>query len=267
MNMEHLTKVYTQRKLFDDTGFSLQDGEKVGMIGINGTGKSTLLKMMAGLETCDEGQITRAKNLVVSYLPQIPVFREDATVLSAVMEGIKSNGVDASHLSYLENEAKTMLTRLGVTDFTEQTAHLSGGQRKRLALVAVLVSDAEVLLLDEPTNHLDAEMSAWLEDMLKKRRGAIVMVTHDRYFLDCVTNRMIEIDRGKIYSYETNYSGYLESKSARLDMQNASERKRQSILKKEIAWMQRGAKARSTKQKAHIGRYEALRDQKTIVDS
>lgn len=263
MNMEHLTKVYTQRKLFDDTGFSLQDGEKVGMIGINGTGKSTLLKMMAGLETCDEGQITRAKNLVVSYLPQIPVFREDATVLSAVMEGIKSNGVDASHLSYLENEAKTMLTRLGVTDFTEQTAHLSGGQRKRLALVAVLVSDAEVLLLDEPTNHLDAEMSAWLEDMLKKRRGAIVMVTHDRYFLDCVTNRMIEIDRGKIYSYETNYSGYLESKSARLDMQNASERKRQSILKKEIAWMQRGAKARSTKQKAHIGRYEALRDQKT----
>ncbi len=261
LSVEHITHSYTERKLFDDTDFFLHDGEKVGVIGINGTGKSTLLKIMAGLETPDEGKVVRAANLMVHYLPQNPEFRAEDTVLESVQNMV--------HHHANENEliqAKAMLTRLGITDFNQKTGELSGGQRKRLALVSVLLTPCDVLILDEPTNHLDSEMAQWLEDELRAFKGALVMVTHDRYFLDCVTNRIIELDKGKIYSYHEKYSGYLQRKAEREDSARASERKRQSILRKEIEWIQRGARARSTKQKAHIQRYEELKEKKGPVE-
>lgn len=261
LSVEHITHSYTERKLFDDTDFFLHDGEKVGIIGINGTGKSTLLKIMAGLEIPDEGKVVRAANLMVHYLPQNPEFRAEDTVLESVQNMV--------HHHANENEliqAKAMLTRLGITDFNQKTGELSGGQRKRLALVSVLLTPCDVLILDEPTNHLDSEMAQWLEDELRAFKGALVMVTHDRYFLDCVTNRIIELDKGKIYSYHEKYSGYLQRKAEREDNARASERKRQSILRKEIEWIQRGARARSTKQKAHIQRYEELKEKKGPVE-
>ncbi len=236
----------------------MQEGEKVGVIGINGTGKSTLLKIIAGLEEPDEGRVIKANHCVTSFLPQNPEFGEDETVLQAVLRGNES----AEDLELLKADAKSMLTKLGVTDFDQPCGQLSGGQRKRLALVSVLLSPAEILVLDEPTNHLDSEMSGWLEKELKKRKGAVVMVTHDRYFLDSVSSRIIEIDKGKIYSYDTNYSGYLELKMQREEMALASERKRVSILRNELAWVQRGARARSTKQKARLERYEELKNTK-----
>ncbi len=265
LTLENITKAYGQRKLFDDASFYLQEGEKVGVIGINGTGKTTLLKMMAGLEDADEGKVVSANNIKVRYLPQNPEFDPEDTVLQAVLKRFaQENGEDVWGF-HAESEAKSMLTRLGVSDFERKCAGLSGGERKRLALVSVLLSPAELLILDEPTNHLDNEMADWLEEQLKKRRGAMVMVTHDRYFLDSVTQRIIEVDKGKIYSYDANYSGYLALKAEREEMAMATERKRQSILRVEIEWMQRGARARSTKQKAHIQRYEALRDQAAPV--
>lgn len=266
--VENITKVYTERKLFDGASFYLQDGEKVGIIGINGTGKSTLLKIIAGLEEPDDGQVIRANHVVIRYLPQMPEFDPDATVLESVLSYAQTGSThkkesrEAHEIWNLESTAKSMLTKLGVTDFEEKTGHLSGGQRKRLALVAVLLTPCDVLILDEPTNHLDSDMAEWLENYLKSYKGAMVMVTHDRYFLDSVCNRIVEIDKGKTYSYETNYSGYLTAKQEREDIAWAGERKRQSILRKEIEWMKRGARARSTKQKAHIERYEKLRDQK-----
>ena len=266
--VENITKVYTERKLFDGASFYLQDGEKIGIIGINGTGKSTLLKIIAGLEEPDDGQVIRANHVVIRYLPQMPEFDPDATVLESVLSYAQTGSThkkesrEAHEIWNLESTAKSMLTKLGVTDFEEKTGHLSGGQRKRLALVAVLLTPCDVLILDEPTNHLDSDMAEWLENYLKSYKGAMVMVTHDRYFLDSVCNRIVEIDKGKTYSYETNYSGYLTAKQEREDIAWAGERKRQSILRKEIEWMKRGARARSTKQKAHIERYEKLRDQK-----
>jgi len=242
--------------VFDDASFFLHENEKVGIIGINGTGKSTLLKIIAGVEEPDSGSVTRASNLVIRFLPQNPVFDPDKTALESVLSQVD----DRDDRWEAEINAKSMMTKLGINDFNEKTGHLSGGQRKRLALVAVLVARSDVLVLDEPTNHLDSEMSSFLETYLRNYRGSIVLVTHDRYFLDSVTNRIVELDKGKLYSYDENYSGYLIRKAEREDIMMAAERKRQSILRKEIAWIQRGARARSTKQKAHIQRYEALRD-------
>ncbi len=259
LSLENITHSYTERKLFDNTNFYLHEGEKVGVIGINGTGKSTLLKIMAGLEVPDEGEVIKASNMMIHYLPQNPKFNDEDTVLESVQNMI--------HHHANENElvkAKSMMTRLGITDFEQKTGELSGGQRKRLALVSVLITPCDILILDEPTNHLDSEMAQWLENQLKAFKGALVMVTHDRYFLDSVTNRIIELDKGKIYSYDEKYSGFLQRKAEREDSVKASERKRQSILRKEIEWMQRGARARSTKQKAHIKRYEDLKNQKGI---
>ena len=270
LTVDHVTKVFTQRKIFEDASFYLQEQEKVGVIGINGTGKSTLLKMIAGMEEPDSGEVIYANQIVVHYLPQMPEFDPDATVLESVLSYAsvgsvhKESNKDEHEMWNLESSAKSMMTKLGIYDFDEKTGHLSGGQKKRLALVAVLLTPCDVLLLDEPTNHLDAEMAEWLENYLKNYRGAMIMVTHDRYFLDSVCNRIVEVDHGKIYSYETNYSGYLEARAQRIESMEVSERKRQAFLKKEIEWIRRGAKARTTKQKARIERYETLRDQKAM---
>ena len=261
INVENITKTYTERKLFEHASFSLQEGEKVGVIGINGTGKTTLLKMLAGQEEPDEGTITTANHVVIRYLPQHPEFDPAMSSLECVLEG---NGTDENRWT-IESDAKAMMTRLGIKDFNQPAGQLSGGERKRLALISALLSPADILLLDEPTNHLDNDMADWLEDYLKKWRGALIMVTHDRYFLDSVTNRIVEIDKGSIYSYQTNYSGFLELKAQREEMEAASERKRQSILRVELEWIRRGARARSTKQKAHIQRYEELRDRQAPV--
>lgn len=260
LSLENITHSYTERKLFDETSFYLHEGEKVGVIGINGTGKSTLLKIMAGLEVPDEGEVIKASNLMIHYLPQNPQFNEDDTVLESVQNMVHHHANEDELI-----KAKSMMTRLGITDFEQKTAELSGGQRKRLALVSVLITPCDILIMDEPTNHLDSDMAEWLENQLKAFKGALVMVTHDRYFLDSVINRIIELDKGKIYSYNEKYSGFLQRKAEREASAKASERKRQSILRKEIEWMQRGARARSTKQKAHIQRYENLKNQSGIV--
>ncbi len=256
LTIDNITKSYGVRNLFDNSSFYLAEGEKVGIIGINGTGKSTLLKIIAGIEEPDEGKVIKANHCMVRFLSQNPEFDADETVLQAVLRDNKN--IDNEMI--IETDAKSMLTKLGVTDFEQPCGQLSGGQRKRLALVAALLSTAEILVLDEPTNHLDSEMSGWLEEQLKMRRGAVVMVTHDRYFLDSVSNRIIEIDKGHIYSYDANYSGYLELKMQREEMELASERKRQSILRTELAWVMRGARARTTKQKARLERYEELKN-------
>ncbi len=258
INIENITKYYTDTPLFNNAYFTVDEQEKIGIIGINGTGKTTLLKMLIGAEEPDEGTITRANHAVIRYLPQIPVFQEGASVLEAVMDGNRTHDNEWS----LESDAKTMLQKLGICEYGQKVEQMSGGQRKRIALANTLLSTADILVLDEPTNHLDSAMADWLEDYLKNYRGALVMVTHDRYFLDSVSNRIVEIDKGKTYSYQTNYSGFLELKAQREDMELATERKRQSILRVEIEWMKRGARARSTKQKAHIQRYEALASQR-----
>ena len=257
INITEITKSYTERKLFDKASFYLQENEKVGLIGINGTGKSTLLKIAAGIEEPESGAVTRANHIVVRYLPQNPVFQPDHTVLETVLAQCVQDYDNMQHWN-LESDAKSMLTRLGITDFDQKTGELSGGQKKRLALVAALLLPCDVLILDEPTNHLDSAMADWLEDYLKKWRGSLLMVTHDRYFLDSVCNRIVEVDQGNIYSYDTNYSGYLERKAEREEIAQASERKRQTILKKELAWIRRGAKARTTKQKGRIKRFEEM---------
>lgn len=261
VTIEHLTKSYTERLLFDDTAFSINEGEKVGLIGINGTGKSTLLKIVAGLEEPDGGSVVRGRSLYIRYLPQIPEFVESDTVLQSVERENASEPHFTSRDELLAS-AKNILNKLGITDHEAKIGTLSGGQRKRVALASVLLSTADLLILDEPTNHLDSQMADWLEEYLKSFRGSLLMITHDRYFLDSVTNRIVELDKGKIYSYQTNYEGYLQLKAERMDMAQATERKRQTLLRTELAWMQRGARARSTKQKAHIQRFEALRDQK-----
>lgn len=257
LSLENLTKSFSDRKLFDDASFFLQEGEKVGIIGINGTGKSTLLKIISGLEEPDEGKRTVANHAVIRYLPQNPEFDGKLCVMDHVMQEMSAD----VHWD-MEGEAKNMLQTLGITDLGQKIEELSGGQRKRLALAEILLKPCDILILDEPTNHLDHAMAAWLEQYLKNWRGALIMVTHDRYFLDSVSNRIVEIDKGKIYSYETNYSGFLELKTQREEMELASERKRQSILRVELEWVKRGARARSTKQKARLERYEELKNQR-----
>ena len=260
LTIEHLKKSYTERLLFDDTAFSINEGEKVGLIRINGTGKSTLLRIVAGLEEPDDGSVVKGRSLYIRYLPQIPEFESGETVLEAIVRENKNEPHFASG-EELKAAARSMLNRLEILDGEAKIDTLSGGQRKRVALASVLLSTADLLILDEPTNHLDSGMAEWLEAYLKSFKGALLMITHDRYFLDSVTNRIVELDKGKLYSYQGGYEKYLELKAERMEMAEAAERRRQSILRTEIAWMQRGARARSTKQKAHIQRYEALRDQ------
>ncbi len=206
VTIEHLTKSYTERLLFDDTDFSVNEGEKIGLIGVNGTGKSTLLKIVAGLEEPDSGTVTRGRNLDMRYLPQSPGFTEGDSILESILRDNEGH----PHLWDMENQAKSMLTAMGVHDFDAKVETLSGGQRKRVALVSTLMAETDMLILDEPTNHLDSAMADWLEEYLKKFRGAILMITHDRYFLDSVANRIVELDKGKFYSYQANYEGFLK---------------------------------------------------------
>ncbi len=262
LTMEHITKSYTDRVLLDDVGFSINENEKIGVIGINGMGKSTLLKVAAGIEPCDSGKISMGGQVKICYLPQTPVFQEGTTILKAAVEG----NVDELNRWTIEADAKAMLNRLGFTDYEERIGHMSGGQKKRVALVNALLTPADILVLDEPTNHLDNAMSEWLEEYLISFRGAILMVTHDRYFLDRVATRIVEVDQGKIYNYPGNYSQFVRLKEERQNMALATERKRKSILKTELEWLSRGARARSTKQKAHIDRIKAMQEIRDIQE-
>lgn len=261
LTIEKLTKVFTERRIFDRADFSINEGEKIGVIGINGTGKSTLLRIAAGMEEPDEGTVTKGNQVVIRFLMQNPAFDPESTVLEAVLEGNRTKQNEWT----VESDARSMLNKLKITDVAQKIKELSGGQKKRIALVRVLLLPADILILDEPTNHLDNEMVEWLENFLIGYRGAVLMVTHDRYFLDRVSNRIVEIDKGKIYSYPGNYSEFVRLKEARQDMAAASERKRQSILRTELEWLARGARARSTKQKAHIARIEEMKEQKAPV--
>ena len=256
LSAEHLSINFGTRQLLSDVNFYLNEGDKVGIIGINGTGKSTFLKVLAGALEPDEGKITRNPNVQISFLSQNPVMEDSATILEQVFLHIPAEFRELN-----EYEAKSMLTKLGFADFSQKVGTLSGGQRKRVALVAALIHPADVLILDEPTNHLDSAMVAWLEDWLKAFRGGLVMVTHDRYFLERVVNHITELSRAKIYHYEVNYSKYLELKELRAEMAEASERKRQAILRVEREWIMRGCKARTTKSKDRIQRYEDLKNQ------
>ncbi|HWT76144.1 MAG TPA: ABC-F family ATP-binding cassette domain-containing protein [Mobilitalea sp.] len=260
ITIENMSKSYTEKILFDHVTFGINDGEKIGVIGINGTGKSTLLKIIAGLEEPDSGNVIRGKKVRVGYLAQMPIFDDKLSILQNVVLNQKAE----EEYRNLEGEAAAMLLKLDILDVNASPGILSGGQKKRVALVRTLLTPAEILVLDEPTNHLDNEMAEWLEDYLVKYRGAFIMVTHDRYFLDKVTNKIIEIDKGSIYSYTANYSKFLELKAERDEMMLATERKAKSLFRVELEWMQRGARARSTKQKAHIQRFEELRDRKVI---
>ncbi|MBQ2927260.1 MAG: ABC-F family ATP-binding cassette domain-containing protein [Oscillospiraceae bacterium] len=256
LSAENLSINFGSRQLLSHVNFYLNEGDKVGIIGINGTGKSTFLKVLAGALEPDEGRISRNPNVQVSFLSQNPVMEDGATILEQVFLHFPAEFRELN-----EYEAKSMLTKLGFTDFQQKVGTLSGGQRKRVALVAALVHPADVLILDEPTNHLDSEMVAWLENWLRAFRGGLVMVTHDRYFLERVVNHITELSRSKIYHYEANYSKYLELKEQRAEMAEASERKRQSILRVEREWIMRGCKARTTKSKDRIQRYEDLKNQ------
>lgn len=255
INIEHISKIYGDKVIFEDASFGVHQGDKIGIIGINGTGKSTLLKMVAQAEEPDAGQIIRQNSLKIAYLPQNPEFPQNATVHSYAMEG----NPDTDWL------VQSNLNQLGITEDDTLLEHLSGGQRRKVAMAKILASEFDVLLLDEPTNHLDQQMITWLEEYLKGFRGTVLMVTHDRYFMDKVTNKILEISHGKIYSYESNYSGFLERKSEREEMELASERKRQSILRMELEWAKRGCRARSTKQRARLERLEALKNGKAPV--
>ena len=256
LSAEHISINFGSRQLLEDVNFYLNEGDKTGIIGINGTGKSTFLKVLAGAIEPDEGRISRNPNVQVSYLPQNPVMDDDATVLEQVFLHFP-----AEFRALNEYEAKTMLNKLGLPDFEQKVGTLSGGQRKRVALAAALIHPADILVLDEPTNHLDGSMTSWLEDWLRRFKGGLVMVTHDRYFLERVVNHITELSRGKLYHYEANYSKYLELKEQRAEMAEASERKRRSILRVEREWIMRGCKARTTKSKERIQRYEALLNQ------
>lgn len=251
LNAEKISKTFGEKELFNQVTLGVNDGDKIGVIGVNGTGKSTFLKIIAGIEVPDDGQIVKGRSVTVEYLPQTPEFLENDTIISYVIRGKKNSS---------EAQAKTILNKLGISDFEADINTLSGGQKKRIALARVLVEPAEVLILDEPTNHLDNDMVIWLENYIKKFKGELIMVTHDRYFLDNVTNRIVELDKGGLYSYETNYSGFLELKTQREDMARATEAKRANILRTELEWIRRGCKARSTKQQARIDRYEDMKE-------
>lgn len=251
LNAEKISKTYGEKVLFDKVVLGVNKGDKIGVIGVNGTGKSTFLKIIAGIEEPDAGEIVSGRGVTVSYLAQAPQFNPGDTIVGYVIKD-KNNASEA--------EAKTILTKLGITDFDAAINTLSGGQRKRIALARTLVSPAEVLILDEPTNHLDSDMVIWLEEYIKKFRGELIMVTHDRYFLDNVTNRIVELDGGKLYGYDTNYTGFLELKTQREEMERATEAKRANILRRELEWIRRGCQARSTKQQARIDRYEDMKE-------
>ncbi|NQX64663.1 ABC-F family ATP-binding cassette domain-containing protein [Paenibacillus alba] len=290
----NITKTFGDKVLFDDISFTVNEKQRIGLIGVNGTGKSTLLKLLAGLETADRGKLVHANHFRVEYLPQNPEFDPNSTVLEQVFHGdtplmktlrdyelaLAELELDASSekkqsrlfaaQSRMDEQgaweastlAKTVLMKLGISQFDKPVGQLSGGQRKRVAMARVLIQPADLLILDEPTNHIDNETAIWLEEFLGKWRGALLLVTHDRYFLERVTNRMLELDRGKIYSYEGNYEAFLEKKAERMESEASSEDKRQNLLRRELAWLRRGAKARTTKQKARIQRAEDLRDHK-----
>lgn len=257
LTIDKVTKGYTDKVLFKEISLGIQEGDKIGVIGVNGTGKSTLLKIIAGIEEADEGEVTTGRNIKVEYLAQQPEFDFSKNILENVMlQDQDSHEKDWNK----EADAKSMLDKLGIRDYDGRVDVLSGGQRKRLALVRAILNPADILVLDEPTNHLDNDMAEWLEKYLNQYRGVIVMVTHDRYFLDKVTNRIVEIDNGNIYSYAGGYSSFLELKAQREEMELATERKNKSLYRQDLEWMMRGARARSTKQKAHIERFEQLRD-------
>ena len=294
LTAEKISKSYSEKILFDEISLGINEGEKIGVIGINGTGKSTLLKVIAGIEVPDKGRIITSNNMTIDYLPQNPEFQSDATVIQQVFKGnapmmktlrdyeialhlFNENnqderlGKNVLALSLMmdsigawsvENEAKSVLTKLGIYDFQAKIGILSGGQKKRVAMASALISPAELLILDEPTNHIDNETVDWLESYLNKHKGALLMVTHDRYFLERVVNRIIELDRGNLYSYQANYSKFLELKAERVELEVSFERKSENLYKKELEWIRKGAKARSTKQKARIDRFEILEDKK-----
>ena len=291
--VEKLTKTYGEKVLFQEITFGIEEGDKIGVIGVNGTGKSTLLKLIAGIETPDSGIITKASGMKIGYLPQEPDFGENTTVLEQVfqsenptMQLVKqyeevskqleqhpsealekklaqlAEQMDKLQAWNLESEAKTILTKLGITDFEKKVSNLSGGQKKRVAMASALITPVELLILDEPTNHIDTEAIDWLESYLAKYKKALLMVTHDRYFLDRVVNRTMEIDKGNVYTYQVNYSGFLERKAQREELELAGERKRQNLLRTELEWVRRGARARTTKQKARLQRFEEISSQK-----
>lgn len=284
LNAENISKSYSEKLLLKDISLGISEGDKIGVIGINGTGKSTFLKIIAGLEVPDEGKITKGSSISVEYLPQSPDFHSEANVLEQLFRGDTpvmklireyekaleaaagetiirlTQEMDDMDAWSIEREAKTILTKLGIFDFNAKISTLSGGQKKRIALAAALINPSDLLILDEPTNHLDNDIIDYLEGYLNKRKGALLMVTHDRYFLERVTNKIIELDRGSLYEYDGSYNDFLEKKLLREEMERASEGKRQNLLRKELAWIKRGAKARTTKQKARIQRFEELRD-------
>jgi len=257
LSAENIIKAYGDKPVLDGVDFFLQENEKVGIIGINGTGKTTLLRILAGISEGDSGKVVKSQNIVISYLPQNPVFEEGDTIIDSILKGVKKENHDEWDIL---SQGKNLLTKLGIEDFEQLSNTLSGGQKKKVALVSTLISDGDILIMDEPTNHLDNEMADFLEDYLRNIKKALIMVTHDRYFLDSVTNKIVEIDNGKLYSYNTNYSGFLELKAQREEMESATNRKLNSILRNELMWIRRGARARSTKQKARIERYEELKN-------
>ena len=296
MTLENISKSYSEKVLLKDISLGINEGEKIGIIGVNGTGKSTLLKIIAGAEVCDDGTITKANRVRVEYLPQNPDYNEDFTVLQQVFKGTSSEmkllleyqetldslsknynddlnnklislqeKIDTLNLWDIESEAKTVLTKLGITNFNQKVKELSGGQRKRVSLASALITPCELLVLDEPTNHLDNDTIDYLEEYLNSRRGSLIMITHDRYFLDRVSNRIIELDKGRLFSYDGNYSTFLEKKMERLALESSMEEKRQNLIRKELAWVKRGAKARTTKQKARLQRFDELVNQDTYT--
>ena len=255
INLEHINKIYGEKVIFDDASFGIQERDKIGIVGINGTGKSTLLKVIAGEEVPDSGQVIRQNGLKLAFVPQNPVFPDGADIRSYALE----SGTDESW------QVESNLTELGITDFDQKIEQLSGGQKRRVVLAKILAGNFDVLLLDEPTNHLDQEMITWLEEYLRSYRGTVLMVTHDRYFLDRVTNRILELSHGKMYGYDADYTGFLELKAAREERELATERKRQSVLRMELEWAKRGCRARTTKQKARLERLEELKNGKAPV--
>ncbi len=270
LNIEHVSKLYGDKWIFDDISCGIQEGEKIGIIGINGTGKTTLLRIIAGAEEPDQGQVIRQNGAKLAYLTQLHEFPENETVLSYVVSGsaaVKGSwgGDQSGDADIMEHEARSMLNTLGIMDHEAKMGTLSGGQKKRAALARTLLLPSDILILDEPTNHLDEDMIRWLEQYLRRYRGTVILVTHDRYFLDQVTNRILEISRGKVYSYDANYSKFLELKAQREEMELATERKRQSVLRMELEWAARGCRARTTKQRARLDRLEALKAGKAPV--
>lgn len=299
ITLENISKSYSEKILANNVSLGINEGEKIGLIGVNGTGKSSFLKIVAGVEEPDEGTVIKGNRVRIEYLAQTPNYDDNATVLEQVFKGnseemrilreyeellekidkgevkendserlIKLQGkIDALNLWDMESEAKNVLTKLGITNFEEKVGNLSGGQKKRIMLAAALITPCELLILDEPTNHLDNETISWLEEYLNSRKGALLMITHDRYFLDRVTNRILELDRGRLFSYDGNYSVFLEKKMERIAIEKASEEKRQNLMRKELAWVRRGAKARTTKQKARLQRFDELVNKEGFIEN